>query len=262
MAENDEPRDTRVKILVAEDNPINQKMTCNGLRSLGFEPELAINGEEAVIKGKTGEYVLILMDINMPVLDGLEAAKKIRAFEASRGYRTPIIAMSALTQKWLDDQVRDAEMDGYLEKPFELHQLKYILKEQLGSDPGGAKKEKGYYFAELFDHRHLLERCMGDRELAVHLTETFLEELPAYLKNIDQALEAGNADGYTFHLYKLRGAAGNLCAGELFHLTGELLHQAAAGDQALKRRGMEKLHRSADRFRAEVDPQIFERDEA
>jgi len=243
-----------VKILVAEDNPINQKMTCAALRELDFEPEVAINGEDAAVRGKTGDYDLILMDIHMPILDGIESARRIRRYESGRGIRTPIIAMTALSKNRYHEQVRDAGMDGYLEKPFELHQLKYLLHEHLNSDTGeGAKAQKDYYFAEIFDRQHLLDRCMSDSSMAQHLLRAFLHDAPEYISTLQAVIEQEDFDRCTYFLYKLRGAAGNICAGEMFHKTTDLARSIAVKDKEAVRKELEELRRSFERFKEEAE---------
>ena len=242
------------KILVVEDNPINQKMTCAALRELGFEPEVAINGEDAAVRGKTGDYDLILMDIHMPVLDGIASARRIREHESGRGLRTPIIAMTALSENRYHEQVHEAGMDGYLEKPFELHQLKYLLNEHLNSATGeGAKAQKDYYFADIFDRQHLLERCMGDAAMAQHLLRAFLHEAPEYIASLQRVIEREDYDRCTYFLYKLRGAAGNICAGEMFHKTTDLARSIAVQDKETLLKGIEELRRSFERFEKEAE---------
>jgi CheY-like chemotaxis protein len=242
------------KILVAEDNPINQNITCAALRELGFEPEIAINGDEAVIRGKTGDYALILMDVHMPVLDGIESARRIRAIEAEHGGRTPIVAMTALSQGNVREKALEAGMDGYLEKPFEIHQLKYILREHLHADTGsGAKAQKDYYFAEIFDRQHLLERCMGDAALAQHLVNAFLRDAPRYLEQIRYSVSDNDWDSCTYLLHKLRGAAGTICAGELFHSTDDLARACTESDCESALSALAELEERLQRFSEHVN---------
>jgi CheY-like chemotaxis protein len=249
MDTTDTPPLRSEKILVVDDNPINQKMTCTALRELGFEPEVAINGQEAVIKGKTGDYDLILMDLHMPILGGIESTRQIRKLEAARGFRTPIIAMTALSKSDYRSSVFEAGMDGYLEKPFELHQLKHLLKKHLNSSSEEeGSEEKQYYFAEVFDRDHLRERCMGDERMASQMVRSFLREAPDYLEKLDAALADGDWERCSYLLYKLRGAAGNICAGEIFHYTAELTGAIHRRDTAAFTRGLDELRSLLERF--------------
>jgi CheY-like chemotaxis protein len=121
--------DLRLNILVAEDNSINQKLTVKMLQSMGHTVTLAQNGTEAVEKAKQRCFDLILMDVQMPEMDGLAATEAIRAWERSRGRRTPIIAITASAMKGDREQCLHADMDGYVSKPFSRAALQTALLE-------------------------------------------------------------------------------------------------------------------------------------
>jgi CheY-like chemotaxis protein len=108
-------------ILVVEDNPINQKVLATLLRKRGYEVDVANDGAQAVQKAAEKEYGLILMDLQMPVLDGYEAAKLIRSFTVSAC--PPIIAVTAHTLNSEKQQCLEAGMNGYLPKPVDSHKL-------------------------------------------------------------------------------------------------------------------------------------------
>ena len=111
-------------ILLVEDNPINQKLALALLNRKGYATDLAENGEEALLKTGTQHYALILMDMQMPVLDGIEATRRIREQEAEQGRaRTPIIAMTANAMQGDRERCLAAGMDDYLPKPINALQL-------------------------------------------------------------------------------------------------------------------------------------------
>jgi CheY-like chemotaxis protein len=122
-------------ILVAEDNLVNQKLIGHILTKLGYTPEMANNGKEAVERNKAQSYDIILMDVSMPELDGLQATKVIRAEE---GPQPVIVAMTANAMEGDRQVCLDAGMDDYLSKPLQLDQLLNVLekwsKEQYGQD--------------------------------------------------------------------------------------------------------------------------------
>ncbi len=120
-------------VLVAEDNLSNQKLISILLKKLGLHCDIANNGEEAVARYTQGNYHLILMDVNMPVLDGLGATKQIKQLQAGGGYIVPIIALTANTIKGDKEKYLEAGMDGYLSKPIQFAELiktlsKYLVK--------------------------------------------------------------------------------------------------------------------------------------
>ncbi len=108
-------------ILVVEDNPINQKVLATLLRKRGYEVDVANDGAQAVQRATENEYGLILMDLQMPVLDGYEAARLIRSF--TRSACPPIIAVTAHTLNGEKQQCLEAGMNGYLPKPVDSHEL-------------------------------------------------------------------------------------------------------------------------------------------
>jgi two-component system, sensor histidine kinase and response regulator len=107
------------RVLVAEDNPVNQQVTLGMLNALGCRTDLTANGREAVNSFKNNNYDLVLMDCNMPVMDGYAAAREIRHTEAQAGKTpTPIIALTAETREDSLEKTREAGMTGFLSKPF------------------------------------------------------------------------------------------------------------------------------------------------
>jgi PAS domain S-box-containing protein len=122
-------------ILLAEDNPVNQKVACRILEKLGYRVDVAADGQAAFSAWESGRYQLILMDCQMPVMDGYETTKKIRDNERP-GERIPIIALTAHAMKGADNECLAAGMDDYLAKPIDKEQLQNTLMRWLeGSEP-------------------------------------------------------------------------------------------------------------------------------
>ncbi|GGY32745.1 hypothetical protein GCM10011297_02100 [Bacterioplanes sanyensis] len=115
-----------VRILLAEDNLVNQKVAVQMLERLGCQVTLAVNGEEAVDYWQPDQFDLVLMDCHMPVMDGIEATRRIRAKEQP-GQRTPIVALSADVMGEQRQACDEAGMDGYLSKPIRLQELQRQL---------------------------------------------------------------------------------------------------------------------------------------
>lgn len=117
------------RVLVAEDNGISTKVICGMLNKLGVQPETAENGEEALEAIKANPYDLVLMDCEMPVLDGFQATQQLREWEASTGCpRTPVIALTAHIFSEHRERARESGMDGHMAKPVEMSQLREVVE--------------------------------------------------------------------------------------------------------------------------------------
>ena len=120
------------RVLLTEDNELNREIALEILQGTGFTVDTALNGAEAVHKVQAvypGSYDLVLMDIQMPVMDGYEATQAIREFERAAKRHTPILAMTANTFEEDKQRARDAGMDGHIAKPIEIPLLLKTLEE-------------------------------------------------------------------------------------------------------------------------------------
>jgi signal transduction histidine kinase/CheY-like chemotaxis protein len=117
------------RILIAEDNPVNQRVASRMLQQAGHTVEIASNGRDAVERFSTGAFDMILMDVHMPLLDGFEATARIREIERSRGSRIPVIALTASAMTGDRERCLQAGMDGYLSKPVSRDELLRIIGE-------------------------------------------------------------------------------------------------------------------------------------
>jgi CheY-like chemotaxis protein len=117
------------RILVAEDNSISTKVIRGMLGKLNLHPDTASNGEEALKAMKAQRYDLVLMDCEMPVLDGFSATQQLRAWEVgNQRVRTPVVALTAHILSEHKDRARQAGMDGHMAKPIELSQLRELIE--------------------------------------------------------------------------------------------------------------------------------------
>jgi len=134
-----EARYSKARILVADDNAVNREVAVEALKRFAIAPDTAKDGAEAHAMARGGGYDLILMDGSMPIMDGFEASRAIRADEARSGHnRQPIVALTAFAVGEGLEEWREAGMDGVLLKPFKLSQLAACLDKHLTADPAGA----------------------------------------------------------------------------------------------------------------------------
>ena len=122
----------KLKVLLAEDNAINQKLAVRLLEKCGHSVEVASDGVEAVEAVKAGEFDLVLMDVQMPNMDGLEAALAIRTLERGMGKHIPIVAMTAHAMKGDEERCLAAGMDGYISKPIQPHRMMEVIEQATG----------------------------------------------------------------------------------------------------------------------------------
>ena len=117
------------RVLVAEDNPVNQILAREMITVLGFEPVLTSDGQEAVATlERDRRFALVLLDCQMPVMDGVEAARRIRAHESARGLpRLPVVALTASVSREDRDRCLASGMDDFMSKPFTLAELRTVL---------------------------------------------------------------------------------------------------------------------------------------
>jgi PAS domain S-box-containing protein len=128
-------------ILLAEDNVVNQKVACRILEKLGYRVDVAADGQAAFDAWQSGRYQLILMDCQMPIMDGFETTRKIREHESADRH-IPIIALTAHAMKGADNECRAAGMDDYLSKPIDREQLQLSLNRWLNDAAGGSGSEE------------------------------------------------------------------------------------------------------------------------
>ena len=125
------------RILLAEDNLVNQKVARGTLEKLGYKVDIAANGAEAVAAWETGRYHLILMDCQMPIMDGYQASREIRSREAGRS-RIPIVALTADAMNGAQEQCLNAGMDDYLTKPLDRERLSESIDRHLANRSSAA----------------------------------------------------------------------------------------------------------------------------
>jgi two-component system sensor histidine kinase/response regulator len=183
-------------VLVAEDNPINQRVTLRMLEKLGHTVVLAANGEEAVAAFRRQQFDLVLMDVQMPVMGGFDATAAIRAIEAASGAHVPIIALTAHAMKGDREACLLAGMDDYVSKPIKREELIEVMNRVMirraGSD--AETDAQGVPSAPHFSVRDLLARLDDHEDFARELVGHFLTHEPALLADAHEAITSGDCE--------------------------------------------------------------------
>jgi len=221
-------------ILVAEDNNINQIYVTELLKQLDYRCDIANNGHEAIQCVRQKTYELVLMDCQMPELDGLEATQRIRQLESDgilKGH-IPIIALTANAIKGDRERCLAAGMDEYLSKPVQKDQINHML-DQFLSIQQEQPKETSMIEAEInsasdvatsapIDAKSLFKRCFGSLELASSLLDELESTGHERVEEIRQKAKQQDADAIALAAHSLKGATGVLCASTLQQLSAEI----------------------------------------
>ena len=213
----------RLHILLAEDNAINQKVAVRLLEKMGHLVSVAQNGKEALKALENEAFHLILMDVQMPEIDGLEATRLIRNQEKNRGEHVPIIAMTAHAMVGDKERCLDAGMDGYVSKPINAEELfevigKLMEEETKSGDGTPDSKLVGY----ILDEEELFARVGGDTDLLDELFGLFQEDYPALVSRLREAVEKGDWTGMREAAHTMKGSVANFAANTAVELAQKL----------------------------------------
>jgi signal transduction histidine kinase/CheY-like chemotaxis protein len=221
-----------LKILLAEDNAINQVVASKLLKTRGHEVAVANTGQEVLAALQTRKFDLILMDVQMPEMDGLEATAKIRESEKGSGKRIPIVAMTAHAMKGDREHCLGVGMDDYISKPIEIAQLERVLAHfrfVRDGTPTAAAVTKGSAEPS-FDRAATLAQLGGDEELLAEIASMFLADAPRKLDAMRESIARGGALALNRQAHALKGSAGYLGAGAISSMAAKLEAIGKSGD--------------------------------
>ena len=212
-----------LQILLAEDNLVNQKLAMRMLEKRNHKVSVVTNGKEALSALEEGSYDLVLMDVQMPEMGGIEATKLLREQERLTGHHQAVIAMTALVMKGDRERCIAAGMDGYLSKPIRPQELDEALNLLQNAGP------KGTHELALFDPpnaaietEELLDRIDGDRAFLSELLDLFRADYPLQIQAARMAIESNDAAELQKAGHALKGALGNLAATTASRMASEL----------------------------------------
>jgi two-component system, sensor histidine kinase and response regulator len=198
----------KLRILVAEDNEVNQRVIIRVLQKMGHTPVLAQTGKEALALASAEKFDLVFMDVQMPEMDGLAATAAIRQSETNSQAHLPIFAMTAHAMTGDRERCLEAGMDGYITKPVRFSDIEQTLAGLAGTPGTPAEPAQ----AASWNKVEALDRIGGDEELLREVCQIFLEESPKLLKKLQQAVAAGDADGVVRAAHSLKGESSYLSA--------------------------------------------------
>ncbi|MBE0695850.1 MAG: response regulator, partial [Anaerolineaceae bacterium] len=253
-------------LLLVEDNPVNQLVALEVLKKLGYRADTAANGLEALLALRRVPYDLLLMDCQMPEMDGFQATQALR--DPGSGVINPQVPVIALTARAMQaDRARCAAagMNDYLPKPIQADDLVRMMEKWLPGEEQAARlptpidepllpaaaAEAGAD-ASVLNEAELLQRLMNDRELVIDIVAAFMEDAPRLIAALKKYAAAGDMEGVHRYGHTLKGASANLSAGQIRQIAYEI-EILGAGDSLA---GMETLLARVDqayaKFKAEV----------
>ena len=218
----------RLRILLAEDNAINREVAVRMLTKRGHTVIVAENGKEAVATFERQSFDLVLMDVQMPEMDGFEATAAIRRREEGNGKRIRIVAMTAHAMKGDRERCLAAGMDDYISKPIAVDELVKVT-EGLGNGPRKSDTTNDSS-PEIFDRAAALARVGNDEALLFDLAKMFSTEIPKRLSAVRDALEKKDAEGLRRAAHSMKGSLSAFAASRATE-TAARLEQIAQGGE-------------------------------
>ena len=239
-----------LKILVAEDNPVNQKLAVRALEKHGHSTVVVGNGQEAVERLEKDVFDVVLMDVQMPVMDGLKATAIIREREKSTGAHIPIVAITARAMKGDREGCLEAGFDRYISKPFKVAELLEALHpvmENKSAQQHGEQKPVQATSGPAFDFDSVLGYFGGDLELFQETFELFVEHCPNQIEAIRAAVLAGDPEELERAAHHFEGSVSNFSVSNITALASDL-----------EQMGREKRMDGAERVLSETEFQVNE----
>ncbi|HKQ62831.1 MAG TPA: response regulator [Candidatus Polarisedimenticolaceae bacterium] len=251
----------RLRVLAADDNETNQMVAVSMLRRLGYQSDVAANGLEVVEALSRIAYDVVLMDCQMPEMDGFAATLAIRLAEASRGGHVPIIAMTANAMQGDRERCLEAGMDDYISKPVKIEELDRVLArwtEHAAAEPSALEPASTEHDEATLDTSVLAGFRAGDPDggagFVVALIQQFLAEAPRRLTALREGANQGDATSVALAAHALKGSAASMGANRLASRCQRLELEAKRGAVAAAARAeLAEIEQEYERVRAALD---------
>ncbi|HEX6463712.1 MAG TPA: response regulator, partial [Vicinamibacterales bacterium] len=244
--------DRRLRVLVAEDNPVNRKLVTTLLRKRGHTVKAVENGREAVaaVGSHAGApFEVVLMDLQMPEMGGLEAARVIRDQERQGARRLPLIALTAHAMQGDRARCLEAGLDGYLSKPIDVDELIATVERYGAVDATAPSVVIGQEAtADIFDEQAALSYTGGDRRLLKEVVQLFRADYPSSLRKIDRSLQGRDPEALRLAAHRLKGSIATVGAPSARQVAAELEETARSQDFERARHAYAKLRQEIERL--------------
>jgi CheY-like chemotaxis protein len=262
----------RGRVLLAEDNAVNQKVAVRMLEKLGYGADVAADGLGALEALSLGSYGAILMDVQMPEMDGYAATKEIREREEGRAHHTPIIAMTANAMQGDREKALAAGMDDYISKPVKLEELGKVLERWVsqeedeeeakagtttpasGAGDGSAATGGSVDLSVLLGLRELQEE--GEPDILNELIRLYLKEVPPELEALREAAQMGEPQSVERIAHTLRGSSANIGALRMEALCAELEEMGRSEELAAALGQISRLQEEFGRVRVVFEEEL------
>jgi signal transduction histidine kinase/DNA-binding response OmpR family regulator/HPt (histidine-containing phosphotransfer) domain-containing protein len=262
-----ELRRSNALILLAEDNITNQQVALGILKKMGLRADTVANGAEAVKALELIAYDLVLMDVQMPEMDGFEATQRIRDPQSIvLNHHIPVIAMTAHAMQGDREKCIEAGMNDYIPKPVSADYLAEALDKWLPQETGITNKptftgrekrmdpvENTPDTACIFNRVSLLNRMMGDEDLAFMIMRSFLEDVPKQIRNLKFLVDSSDTAGIERQAHTIKGAAANVSGESLSALANEMEKAGKAGDLNLVKNRIDEITAAFEQLRVEME---------
>lgn len=234
------------KVLVVEDTHINQKVVMNQLKLLGYTAACVNNGQEALDQLQEQPFDIVLMDCQMPVLDGYRATQRLRSWESEGDRHTVVVGLTAHAMEGDREKCLDAGMDDYLAKPVTMEKLKSVLEHWMSKiepltsansstmshngnrpnsivPPSASMADSPASSSEIYiDWDRLHEVSGDDLEFELELLDSFMDSAREYVAGAKAALVEGDVETFSRLVHQIKGASGNVGIPAMMTLAGQL----------------------------------------
>ncbi|MFQ5428621.1 MAG: response regulator, partial [Thermodesulfobacteriota bacterium] len=249
---------SKVRILLADDNVVNRKVALKILEKLGYRCEAVVNGLEALKALETRPYDLVLMDCQMPEMDGYEATRSIRSPESGvLCHDIPVIAMTANALKGDREKCIESGMDDYITKPVTPKDLAEIIEKYIKKQEGHTKESNRILEGrkrgnKVYDKEGFLERLMGDEDLAAEILEGYLQDIPGELSSLTEAMEKHDVKGLHSIGHAIKGASANVGALQVSEIAFEVEMAGKAGEMDKMEELLSRLREALEEFKVAI----------
>ncbi len=257
------------RILLAEDNLTNQRVAMGFLKKLGLSADAVTDGTEVLKALASLPYDLVLMDVQMPLMDGLETTRQIRNPQSDvHNHEIPVVAMTAHAIQGDRERCLEAGMNGYVSKPLSLISLAEALEPWIvrqakcrtsfpnaesTAEKKGTQPRRNVPHSNIFNRRILLDRLAGDEALTESVVAVFLEDIPKQIAALKSAVWKGNMNEAGAQAHKIKGAAANVGGNALYEMALSMEEAGKRGDLDQLKVSMSQLERCFGELREAME---------